>query len=520
MNGQGTEMSDNEKQDKPLHGPNLILDVENFGPIAEAKEIEFRPMTVFVGPSNTGKSYLAMLLHAMLEGHRPYKGYNPFNGRFRHFEAMSLESAKELAQSATDLMVAEPRNDDVPFHVDLRKTSTRLRDEIQSKAEVVIRDLARDCGRTIADFFEVDDIDQLQTANGMPGNNLAATLRGTSLDPGLAWSVSTDSDSPSSELDIAGLTIGIDPHMVGFLDDLLEDDDERQYLMRRIGVSVGIAIRSVFASTPNSIYFPASRTGILTSHATLTDSIVANARRFAVENVEVVPYHRMTSDFLRMINDMDEARPRPNSRGRGVAGEIAQEIEDSLISGRIVVDRASVGLPNFYYESSQGRHPMFRSSSMVTEVAPIVMFLRKYMTLGDLLVIEEPESHLHPAAQQKMAAVLALLIRKGFRVLITTHSHYMVEQLGTFINASFADPGRRARQLNSLGADVDRELYLKEDEVAVYDFTKKLEPSAGTVVERLEMDEETFCFYPDGYTDALNAQHNRSVNMIAARGGF
>ena len=56
--------SENDTQDTPLHGPNLILDVENFGPIAEAKNIEFKPMTVFVGPSNTGKTYLAMLLHA------------------------------------------------------------------------------------------------------------------------------------------------------------------------------------------------------------------------------------------------------------------------------------------------------------------------------------------------------------------------------------------------------------------------------------------------------------------------
>ena len=51
----------------PCTGPNLILDVENFGPIAEAKNIEFKPMTVFVGPSNTGKTYLAMLMHSVLK---------------------------------------------------------------------------------------------------------------------------------------------------------------------------------------------------------------------------------------------------------------------------------------------------------------------------------------------------------------------------------------------------------------------------------------------------------------------
>lgn len=40
------------------------LGVKDFGPIAEA-QIELRPMTVFVGPSNTGKSYFATLVYAL-----------------------------------------------------------------------------------------------------------------------------------------------------------------------------------------------------------------------------------------------------------------------------------------------------------------------------------------------------------------------------------------------------------------------------------------------------------------------
>ena len=42
----------------------LELSVSNFGPIAEGT-VELRPFTVFVGPSNTGKSYLATLIYAL-----------------------------------------------------------------------------------------------------------------------------------------------------------------------------------------------------------------------------------------------------------------------------------------------------------------------------------------------------------------------------------------------------------------------------------------------------------------------
>ena len=55
----------NTKETTP---PNIHLAVQNFGPIARA-DIALRPLTVFVGESNTGKTYLAALIYAL---HRPF----------------------------------------------------------------------------------------------------------------------------------------------------------------------------------------------------------------------------------------------------------------------------------------------------------------------------------------------------------------------------------------------------------------------------------------------------------------
>ena len=54
----------------PTYKP-LEIEVTDFGPIAKAK-LDLRPLTVFVGPSNTGKSYLAMLIYAL---HRFFGGF-------------------------------------------------------------------------------------------------------------------------------------------------------------------------------------------------------------------------------------------------------------------------------------------------------------------------------------------------------------------------------------------------------------------------------------------------------------
>ena len=42
------------------------INVKNFGPIEKA-EIDLRPLTVFVGESNTGKTYLAALIYALYQ---------------------------------------------------------------------------------------------------------------------------------------------------------------------------------------------------------------------------------------------------------------------------------------------------------------------------------------------------------------------------------------------------------------------------------------------------------------------
>ena len=49
-----------------------------------------------------------------------------------------------------------------------------------------------------------------------------------------------------------------------------------------------------------------------------------------------------------------------------------------------------------------------------------------------LLIIDEPEVHLHPEWQVKYAEVLVGLVKKGVKVLIASHSPYMIEALDKF----------------------------------------------------------------------------------------
>ena len=52
---------------------------------------------------------------------------------------------------------------------------------------------------------------------------------------------------------------------------------------------------------------------------------------------------------------------------------------------------------------------------------------------GDMLMIDEPELNLHPESQRKLAKLLVLLVNKGVRVFITTHSDYIIREFNTLL---------------------------------------------------------------------------------------
>ena len=80
------------------------IDVKDFGPIARAS-VDFRPLTVFVGPSNTGKSYLAVLLYALHQCLGGSDAFYPRAGirtRFPPAFNLSIDELIELTKSLKD----------------------------------------------------------------------------------------------------------------------------------------------------------------------------------------------------------------------------------------------------------------------------------------------------------------------------------------------------------------------------------------------------------------------------------
>ncbi|MEN9848653.1 MAG: hypothetical protein RL368_1393, partial [Pseudomonadota bacterium] len=73
------------------------------------------------------------------------------------------------------------------------------------------------------------------------------------------------------------------------------------------------------------------------------------------------------------------------------------------------------------------------SSSAVRSLVDLGFYLKHVAEQDDLLIIDEPELNLHPENQRKIARLLTRLVNIGIKVLITTHSDYIIRELNTLI---------------------------------------------------------------------------------------
>ena len=153
-----------------------------------------------------------------------------------------------------------------------------------------------------------------------------------------------------------------------------------------------------------------------------------------------------------------------------------------------------------------------RASSMVSELAPIVLFLQGAIKIGDTLIIEEPEAHLHPAAQTQMAVTLGRLVRAGVRVLRddrdrTTHSDWLLKEIGNLMReGALAEQIPRDRRCESTLPST-----LHPEEVGIWLF-RRHGTDRGSTVQEIPFDRSEGV-EPSDYDDVADELYNRAADL-------
>ena len=502
-------MNDLTKQDA------LELEVANFGPIVEAK-IDLRPLTVFVGPSNTGKSYLATLIYAL---HMHFNGRSPSSRFFLNYEALMGARGRIVDRETIDAIrtfleqvstaAGEPLGERTLILLAPIVDAIRLVFEVEAdqlhneigrcfgidKTSTLIRRGHRKCARIVL---------RKHFSNDSATFEHELTLKRQ----GVKFGTTMSSEKPVS------ITVRDREESIEYYDrmmDMLSKADRMGQDWNRpalglidhlLGLSLPQLVGSLYRA---AFYLPADRTGVMHSHQVVVSALVQHATTAGLRpDADIPMLSGVIADFLQQLILVHPSTNRQPNRG----DDLGTQIEETILGGRVRVDRSEmIGYPHFTYQPEGWKNPLplMNASSMVSELAPVVLYLRHLVAPGSVLIIEEPESHLHPAMQVEFTRQIAALVHAGVRVIVTTHSEWVLEELANIVQRSKLSKARRKEIPQG-------DFALRPDQVGAWLFKQKLRPK-GSVVEEVELDAETG-LYPTDYDAVSAALYNESVSIF------
>lgn len=514
------------------------VSVKDFGPISEGT-VDLKPLTIFVGPSNAGKSYLATVIYSLMQSCYgslvyPYvipMRYIGFRPGPRVFEAAhTLSGMDELDLGIINKWArnVESNSQEVfgifsfgeereisfatlPEEL-LRLIHHGVRNSLGSMEQSFGRVLER-CHGEIADMqSRMKDATRLRIGleQSRPRLILGFEEHQGSLRvlPDADWDISESKFHIGRSL-LRSLQADAPKH------GLRQDDWESYY--DYLLLLMGSACATLFGQVPrNCYYLPAGRSGIAQGHKAIASILVRQSSFGAIRPLEIATLSGIITDFMGHMLTMEQSGSQHWRRDAGALEEVADFLEENVLRGKIDIDKdAEVTYPEITYspvsgQPGTGKFPLRKTSSMVSELAPVVLFLKYLVNQGDLLVLEEPESHLHPSSQRQMARGIARLVNAGVKVVITTHSDYFVGQINNLLKLSRASKRKRA---NEGYEEVD---CLKSEDVSAYHF-KLDDNSGGSRIEELPIlpdfgiDEQEFAAVSeDLYKETVSLQKIRT----------
>ena len=407
---------------------NLRLAVKNFGPIREG-EVEFKPLTVFIGPNNSGKSYMATLLYAMTRALTGGVG----TGHGALFSTTDMQAFYPNEISDTDRKALDE------WRQTLSDISTEPDKGLISKAQPAfqkifytgVERIEVDIQKALRDYFGSYYLVNLISRGSDQARGFSIDLFGQGNHEAFV-NIRERADKSYSKID--GQKIIPRPVALEILNAGAVPRQLHPY--PSMGVSLLWRRGLAYLGMPRgrAIYLPSGRSGLL--HVwQLTASIAVGMLGWHMggRDFEIPPFSAVARDFTQQLINL-----QPRTQGIGHPSPFSHAItlmEDEILRGTVNI-RMSKNVPTMSYESDTLQLPIQRVSSMISELAPIHLWVSHLLEEGDTLIIDEPEAHLHPENQRLIAQVLVRLMNAGVRVVCATHSSLILHQLSNHILAT------------------------------------------------------------------------------------
>ena len=486
--------------------PSPIFRVENLGPIRRG-EVELRPLTLLIGKNNTGKTYMAQAIHAA------HKALD---------EAMSLPPNPPLAADDISwiLGIAESRlhDDAARDWGDLQTLD--LRASMLEKARNWIHDLFRRASDELPgrlhSYFNVRSLDRIASWKRDDNFSLSVSeeLNSQRLELfGTRKPVPTIQDKLIfvDEFDIRRFQATI-PHRVGRRFDHPSDsfDNEiEQMFFYQINRSVMSAVWYNHLISLgfgfNCYYLPAGRSGLLRAWTDVVRmKLQLDRERFGLEGDRDIALGGVALDFLSEFQSLFSPLRSLRSQDSPEQHPLTPAIEllERMIRGSITIDAKSSDVPELVYQQHGQTIPIERASSMIADSAPLAIWIKELVSRRDLLIVDEPESHLHPEAIRLVARVLVRLANAGVKVLCATHSPVLLHQVSNCMLLSDAA---------SVTEGLSAEDAIAHSDLGVFRFRHE-STEGGVVISPVEI-EPDWGIPEDEYVDVADQLINQAADL-------
>lgn len=113
-----------------------------------------------------------------------------------------------------------------------------------------------------------------------------------------------------------------------------------------------------------------------------------------------------------------------------------EEVNQDIVACSVAVNEGRLSRVDgkIMYSTYGAEMPLTAAASSVKELAPLTLFVNRYSTKGTSFLFEEPEAHLHPNRQMKVADMISCMINEGAHMQVTTHSDYLIKRFNNLMN--------------------------------------------------------------------------------------
>lgn len=163
------------------------------------------------------------------------------------------------------------------------------------------------------------------------------------------------------------------------------------------------------------------------------------AHFLAINGRKVIPNSSLTHPDVKLKTQRE--KEQSTAKSMDLIDQVEAWMGEISPGTRLKIDaKSDVDLMSFQY--SYGDSNPYRATNVgfgISYILPIIVAALA-STPGTIILIENPEAHLHPKGQVKMGQLLALAASGGVQVVIETHSDHVLNGIRLAVHGGKIDP--------------------------------------------------------------------------------